>query len=66
MMNSISGSGSRSLVDGIEESKGLEDWRNQLCVKLLDMQDLRQLILLLLRQFSIDPAKKIPNDYRSF
>ena len=49
-----------------EESKGLEDWRNQLCVKLLDMQDLRQLILLLLRQFSIDPAKKIPNDHRNF
>jgi hypothetical protein len=67
VMNSSVGGGSRSLVDGIEESKGLEEWSNQLCVKLLDMQDLHKLFLLLLRQFSNNSSKNIPNaDYRSF
>ena len=67
MMNSSSGGGSRSLIDGSKESKGLEDWSNQLCVKLLDMQDLHKLFLLLLRQFNTDPTKKILNtDSQSF
>lgn len=39
-------------LDGSEESQGLEDWSNQLCVHLSHMQDLHKLFLLLLRQFN--------------